>query len=123
MARKRRKKQQSIEKLKVSEKKKRVNGSLGGDIAIFVFLWYGTRYELGDGGLGVFSVVSAERSLIPYSDIDGMEKREGFTLDPVAGLSFRRVAIIVNGKVRVQMSPADRDEFMDELRKRIDGSK
>jgi len=38
MARKRRKKQQSIEKLKVSEKKKRVNGSLGGDIAIFVFL-------------------------------------------------------------------------------------
>ncbi|MBO5669340.1 MAG: PH domain-containing protein [Candidatus Methanomethylophilaceae archaeon] len=90
--------------------------------AIFVFLWYGTRYEFGNNGLGVFSVVSAERSLIPYSDIDGMEKREGFTLDPVAGLSFRRVAIIIDGKVRVQMSPADRDEFMDELRKRIDES-
>ena len=90
--------------------------------AIFVFLWYGTRYELCDNGLAVFSVISAERSLIPYSDIDGMEKREGFTLDPVAGLSFRRVAIIVDGKVRVQMSPADRDEFMDELRKRIDES-
>ena len=37
MARKR-KKQQSIEKLKVKEKKARVNGSLGGDIVIFVFL-------------------------------------------------------------------------------------
>jgi ABC-type glycerol-3-phosphate transport system permease component len=37
MARKRKKKQ-SIEKLKVKEKRKRVNGSLGGDICIFVFL-------------------------------------------------------------------------------------
>ena len=37
MARKR-KKHQSIEKLKVKEKKARVNGSLGGDIVIFVFL-------------------------------------------------------------------------------------
>lgn len=37
MARKK-KKQQSIEKLKVKDKKKRVNGSLGGDICIFVFL-------------------------------------------------------------------------------------
>ncbi len=34
----RKKKQVSIDKLKVSDKKKRVNGSLGGDIAIFVFL-------------------------------------------------------------------------------------
>ena len=91
--------------------------------AIFVFLWYGTRYELGDGGLGVFSVVSAERSIIPYLEVDRIEKREGFTLDPVAGLSFSRVAIIVDGKVRVQVSPDDRDGFMDELRKRIDGSK
>jgi len=37
MARKRKKKQ-SIEKLKVKDKRKRVNGSLGGDICIFVFL-------------------------------------------------------------------------------------
>ena len=37
MARKKKRKQ-SIEKLKVKEKRKRVNGSLGGDIAIFVFL-------------------------------------------------------------------------------------
>ena len=91
--------------------------------AIFVFLWYGTRYELGDGGLGVFSVISAERSIIPYSDVDRIEKREGFTLDPVAGQSFRRVTIIVNGKVRVQVSPDDRDGFIGELQKRIDGSK
>lgn len=34
----RRKKKQSIEKLKVKDKRKRVNGSLGGDICIFVFL-------------------------------------------------------------------------------------
>ena len=37
MARKK-KKQVSIDKLKVKDKKKRVNGSLGGDIAIFIFL-------------------------------------------------------------------------------------
>ncbi len=37
MARKRKKKQ-SIEKLKVKDKRKRVNGSLGGDICIFIFL-------------------------------------------------------------------------------------
>lgn len=37
MARKRKKKQ-SIEKLKVKDKRKRVNDSLGGDICIFVFL-------------------------------------------------------------------------------------
>jgi hypothetical protein len=91
--------------------------------AIFVFLWYGTRYELCDNGLSVFSVISAERSIIPYSEVDRIEKREGFTLDPVAGLSFRRVTIIVNGKVRVQVSPDDRDGFMGELQKRIDGSK
>lgn len=91
--------------------------------AIFVFLWYGTRYELCDNGLAVFSVISAERSIIPYSEVDRIEKREGFTLDPVAGLSFRRVTIIVNGKVRVQVSPDDRDGFIGELQKRIDGSK
>lgn len=34
----RKKKQVSIDKLKVKDKKKRINGSLGGDIAIFVFL-------------------------------------------------------------------------------------
>lgn len=38
MARKRRKKKQSIERLKVSEKRKRVNGSRAGDICIFIFL-------------------------------------------------------------------------------------
>ena len=91
--------------------------------AIFVFMWHGTRYELSDNGLAVFSVISAERSIIPYSEVDRIEKREGFTLDPVAGLSFRRVTIIVNGKVRVQVSPDDRDGFMRELQKRIDGSK
>ena len=91
--------------------------------AIFVFLWYGTRYELCDNGLAVFSVISAERSIIPYSEVDRIEKREGFTLDPVAGLSFSRVAIIVDGKVRVQVSPDDRDGFIRELQKRIDGSK
>jgi len=91
--------------------------------AIFVFLWYGTRYELCDNGLAVFSVISAERSIIPYSEVDRIEKREGFTLDPVAGLSFRRVTIIVNGKVRVQVSPADRDGFIGKLQKRIDESK
>ena len=91
--------------------------------AIFVFMWYGTRYELCDNGLAVFSVISAERSIIPYSEVDRIEKREGFTLDPVAGLSFRRVTIIVNGKVRVQVSPDDRDGFIGELQKRIDGSK
>ena len=91
--------------------------------AIFVFLWYGTRYELCDNGLAVFSVISAERSIIPYSEVDRIEKRESFTLDPVAGLSFRRVTIIVNSKVRVQVSPDDRDGFMRELQKRIDGSK
>ena len=37
MARKK-KKQVSIDKLKVKDKKKRINGSLGGDIAIFIFL-------------------------------------------------------------------------------------
>ena len=34
----RKKKKVSIEKLKVKDKKKKVNGSLGGDIAIFIFL-------------------------------------------------------------------------------------
>ncbi|MBR1740062.1 MAG: carbohydrate ABC transporter permease [Ruminococcus sp.] len=38
MARKRRRKKQSIEKLKVSDKRKRVNGSRAGDICIFIFL-------------------------------------------------------------------------------------
>ena len=66
---------------------------------------------------------SAERSIIPYSEVDRIEKRESFTLDPVAGLSFRRVTIIVNGKVRVQVSPDDRDGFIGELQKRIDKPK
>ena len=34
----RKKKQVTIDKLKVKDKKKRINGSLGGDIAILVFL-------------------------------------------------------------------------------------
>ena len=35
---KRRRNQVSIDKLKVKDKKKRINGSLGGDITIFIFL-------------------------------------------------------------------------------------
>ncbi|MGN1132967.1 MAG: carbohydrate ABC transporter permease [Oscillospiraceae bacterium] len=38
MAKRRRKKQVDIEKMHVSKKSKRINGSLGGDICIFVFL-------------------------------------------------------------------------------------
>ena len=63
--------------------------------------------------------LSAERCIIAYSTIDRVEIRDGMAVELVAGLSYHRIAIFVDGKVRVQISPKDREWFIDELERRM----
>ena len=84
-----------------------------------VFVWYNIGYGFTEKGLFVKDGLSGERSLIDYSSIDRLEVRDGLALEMVAGMSYHRVAIFVNGKVRVQVSPKDREGFITELERRI----
>ncbi len=88
-----------------------------------VFLWYNMRYDLTEDGLLIKDGLSAERSIIDYSSIDGIEIRDGVAIELVAGMSYHRIAISVDGKVRVQISPKDREGFVAELERRVRSSK
>ncbi|MBE6517553.1 MAG: hypothetical protein E7Z67_05145 [Thermoplasmata archaeon] len=90
--------------------------------AILLFVWLCIRYELTEDGLFILDGMSAENSFINYSVIQKVEKRDGLALELVAGTSYKRVAIYVDGKVRVQVSPKDRDGFIAEIESRIAGS-
>ena len=84
-----------------------------------VFIWFNVTYEFVENGLFVDDGLSAERCIIAYSTIDRVEIRDGVAMEVVAGLSYHRIAIFVDGKVRVQISPKDREWFIDELERRM----
>ena len=84
-----------------------------------VFIWFNVTYEFVENGLFVDDGLSAERCIIAYSTIDRVEIRDGMAVELVAGLSYHRIAIFVDGKVRVQISPKDRKWFIDELERRM----
>ena len=85
----------------------------------FVFLWYNIGYGCAENGLFIKDGLSGERLFIEYSMMDRVEKRDGLALEVVAGLSYHRIAIFVDGKVRVQISPKDREWFLEELERRM----
>ena len=84
-----------------------------------VFIWFNVTYEFVENGLFVDDGLSAERCIIAYLTIDRVEIRDGMAMEVVAGLSYHRIAIFVDGKVRVQISPKDREWFIDELERRM----
>ena len=84
-----------------------------------VFVWFNVAYGFAENGLFVNDGLSAERCIIAYSTIDRVEIRDGMAVELVAGLSYHRIAIFVDGKVRVQISPKDREWFIDELERRM----
>lgn len=84
-----------------------------------VFIWFNVTYEFVENGLFVDDGLSAERCIIAYLTIDRGEIRDGMAMEVVAGLSYHRIAIFVDGKVRVQISPKDREWFIDELERRM----
>lgn len=85
----------------------------------FVFIWFNVEYGFAEKGLFVKDGLSAEKCIIAYSLIDRVEMRDGISAELVAGLSYHRIAIFVDGKVRVQISPKDREGFITELERRM----